>query len=187
MHVIRQKIQRNAIIQMTKPFERPDVFNKRVTKSFERFNVSNERVTKSFERTDVSNGWGSHSNGLFLANGWPSRPICWHKRLVSGKPFENGKSLVYVLPCKVTNVKSLIMAVITRRFGWITLLHCTRKPCLCCMFMVARAYMQFSVSIKLKLIVRSVEQFLAGYIPHLSKEVEAGFALHHTRSLSLSY
>ena len=40
---------------MTKPFERPDVFNKRVTKSFERFNVSNERVTKSFERTDVSN------------------------------------------------------------------------------------------------------------------------------------
>ena len=55
MHVIRQKIQRNARIQMTKPFQRPDVFNKRVTKSFERFNVSNERVTKSFERIDVSN------------------------------------------------------------------------------------------------------------------------------------
>ena len=55
MHVIRQKIQRNATIQMTKPFEQPDVFNKRVTKSFERFNVSNERVTKSFERIDVSN------------------------------------------------------------------------------------------------------------------------------------
>ena len=55
MHVIWQKIQRNAIIQMTKPFERPDVFNKRVTKSFERFNVSIEGVTKLFERIDVSN------------------------------------------------------------------------------------------------------------------------------------
>ena len=55
MHVIRQKIQRNAIIQMTKPFEWPDVFNKWVTKSFELFNVSNERITKSFERIDVSN------------------------------------------------------------------------------------------------------------------------------------
>ena len=55
MHVIRQKIQRNAIIQMTKPFERPDVFNKRVTKSFEWFNVSNEHVKKSFEWIDVSN------------------------------------------------------------------------------------------------------------------------------------
>ena len=56
---------------------------------------------------------------------------------------------MYVFACKVTNIKSLIMAVITRRFGCIT-------------FIVARAYMQFSVSIKLKLIVRSVEQFLAG-------------------------
>ena len=37
------------------PFERPDVFNKRVTKSFERFNVSIECVTKLFERIDVSN------------------------------------------------------------------------------------------------------------------------------------
>ena len=55
MQVIRQKIQSNAVIQMTKPFERPDVFNKRVTKSFARFNVSNERVTKSLERIDVSN------------------------------------------------------------------------------------------------------------------------------------
>ena len=55
MHVIWQKIQKNAIIQMTKPFERPDVFNKRVTKSFERFNVSIECVTKLFERIDVSN------------------------------------------------------------------------------------------------------------------------------------
>ena len=55
MHVIRQKIQRNAIIQMTKPFKRPDVFNKQVTKSFQQFNVSNELVTKSFQRTDVSN------------------------------------------------------------------------------------------------------------------------------------
>ena len=64
-------------------------------------------------------------------------------------PFENGKSLVYVFACKVTNIKSLIMAVITRCFGCIT-------------FIVAHAYMQFSVSIKLKLIVRSVEQFLAG-------------------------
>ena len=44
MHVIRQKIQRNAIIQMTKPFERPDVFNKRVTKLFEEIDVSNQPV-----------------------------------------------------------------------------------------------------------------------------------------------
>ena len=55
MHVILQKIQRNAIIQMAKPFKRPDVFNKQVTKSFERFDVSNERVTKSFKWIDVSN------------------------------------------------------------------------------------------------------------------------------------
>ena len=55
MHVIRQKIQRNAIIQMTELFKWPDDFNKWVTKSFERFNVSNERVIKSFERIDVSN------------------------------------------------------------------------------------------------------------------------------------
>ena len=55
MHVIQQQIQRNAVIQMTKPFERPDVFNKRVTKSSEPFNVSNKRITKSFERIDVSN------------------------------------------------------------------------------------------------------------------------------------
>ena len=92
---------------------------------------------------------------------------------------------MYVFSSKVTNIKSFIMAVITRRFRCITFLHCTRKPCLRCMFIVAPAYMQFSVSIKLKLIVCSVEQFLI--IPHLSKEVEERFALHHTRSLSILY
>ena len=54
MHVIRQKIHRNAIIQMTKPVERPDVLNKRLTKSFEWVNVCNECVTKLFEQIDVS-------------------------------------------------------------------------------------------------------------------------------------
>ena len=55
MHVIRQKIQRNAIIQMIKPFERPDVLNKWVIKLFEQFNVANKCVTKLFEQIDVSN------------------------------------------------------------------------------------------------------------------------------------
>ena len=90
----------------------------------------------------LTNGWGSHSNGLFLANGWPSRSNGWHKRLVNGKPFENGKSLVYVFPYKVTNIKSLIM---DSPFSW------------------------------------TVPSWI---IPHLSKEVEEGFALHHARSLS---
>ena len=53
----------------------------------------------------LTNGWGSHSNRLFLANGWPSRSNGWHKRLVDGKPFEKGKSLVYIFPYKVTNIK----------------------------------------------------------------------------------
>ena len=56
MHVIRQQIQRNAIIQMIKPFERSnDVLNKWVTKLFEQFNVANKCVTKLFEQIDVSN------------------------------------------------------------------------------------------------------------------------------------
>ena len=41
MNVIRKKIQGNARIQMTKPFERPEVFNKPVTKLFEQIDVSN--------------------------------------------------------------------------------------------------------------------------------------------------
>ena len=55
MHVIRQQIQRNAIIQTIKPFERSDVLNKWVTKLFEQFNVANKCVTKLFEQIDVSN------------------------------------------------------------------------------------------------------------------------------------
>ena len=162
MHVIRQKIQRNAIIQMTKPFEPPAVFNKRATKSFERFNVSNERVIKSFERIDVSNERVRSVRKPFeraVSSERVTKPF--QPLAQNGKLFENRKSLVYVFPSKVTNIKSLIMAIITRRFGCITPLHCTRKPCLRCMFLVARAYMQFSVSIKLKLIVRLLEQFLA--------------------------
>jgi len=44
---------------MTKPSERPDVFNEQVTESFERPDVFNEWVTKSFEQFDVSNEWAA--------------------------------------------------------------------------------------------------------------------------------
>ena len=94
---------------------------------------TSERVTKPFQR---------------LTQTACKRKAVWKRKVISDR-------------LRSLNIKSLIMAVITRRFGCITLLHCTRKPCLRCMFIVA-PYMQFSVSIKLKLIVRSVEQFLAG-------------------------
>ena len=55
----------------------------------------------------LTNGWGSHSNRLFVANGWPIRLNSWHKQFVNGKPFEKGKSLVFVFLSKVTNIKSL--------------------------------------------------------------------------------
>ena len=129
------------------------------------------------------NGWGSHSNRLFLVNGRRMRSNGWHKPLVNGKPFENGKSLVYVFPSKVTNIKSLIMAVITRRFGCITLLHCTRKPCLHWMFIVARIYAILSFN-KAEIDSPFGWTVPCWIIPHLSKEVEEGFALHHTRSFS---
>ena len=51
-HVIWQKIWRDVIIRMTKPFKWPGLFNEWVTKSFEQFDVSSERVAKSFEQ-----GW----------------------------------------------------------------------------------------------------------------------------------
>ena len=51
---IAQVFRKDAILWMTKPFERPEVFNKRVTKSFERFDVSSGRVTKPFRR--LTNG-----------------------------------------------------------------------------------------------------------------------------------
>ena len=58
IHVIPQKIalvvRSDAILWMTKTFEKPEVFNERVTKSGEWFDVSSGRVTKLFRR--LTNG-----------------------------------------------------------------------------------------------------------------------------------
>ena len=56
--VIPQKIalvvRSDAILWMTKTFEKPEVFNERVTKSVEWFDVSSGGVTKLFRR--LTNG-----------------------------------------------------------------------------------------------------------------------------------
>ena len=110
------------------------------------------------------NGWGSHLNRLFLVNGRQMRSNGWHKLLVNGKPFENGKSLVHVFPSKVTNIKSLIMAVITKRFGCITLLHCMRKPCLHWMFIVVCAYASYTFVLIVKLTLVKIICICACYL-----------------------
>ena len=89
--------------QVTKSFERMSVYTKRVSKSFERLDVSTERVIKPFERMQtfferVTQVVRTDANFLRTTS----------KRLVNGILFENGKSLVYVFPWKVTNVLQII-------------------------------------------------------------------------------
>ena len=158
---------------MTKPFEWPDVYNKWVTNSFEWFNVSNKRVTKSFERIDVSNygnGWGSHSNGLFVVNRWPSCSNSWHKQLVNRKR-KVISVYIYVFPSKVTNIKSLTMAVITRRFRCITLLQSLYEKTVCALHVYSSAPIYAILSFNKAKIDSPFGWTVPSWIiPHLSKE-----------------
>ena len=70
--------------RMTKLFKRVGVFSEQVRKSFKRVGVSSKRMTMPFERVQI------FLNGLQMD--------------VIGIPFKNGKSLVYVFPCRVTFV-----------------------------------------------------------------------------------
>ena len=140
-------------------------------------------VTRSHTNGMTSLPWGSDSNRLFLVNGWPSHANGWHNRLVNRKLFENGKSLVYVFLSKVTNIKSLN--------------GCNNKTCL--VYNPSSLYKKtvFALHVYSSTHIYAILSFNTAeidspfgwtvpswIIPHLSKEVEEGFALHHTRSLS---
>ena len=77
--------------RLTKPFERIKKFSERLTKPFERIEKFSERLTKPFERMQfvlkrMSQAVRTDANYF--------RTACERSR--NGKPFGNGKPLVYV-------------------------------------------------------------------------------------------